>query len=67
MNKAKLFLARTFFKELLPVSLSGADASGNSGGGSGRELASEFVKRIVYKGNSDTDFEDPEFELADIQ
>lgn len=67
MNKAKLFLARTFFKELLPAPVAGNDASGNSGGGSGRELASEFVKRITYKDGSETDFEDPEFSLEDIQ
>ena len=55
MNKAKLFLARTFFKELLPVSTYGKDASGSSGGGTGRELASEFVKRVTYKESSDTE------------
>lgn len=67
MNKAKLFLARTFFKELLPVSTYGKDASGSSGGGTGRELASEFVKRVTYKESSDTEFEDPDFDLVDIQ
>jgi len=67
MNKAKLFLARTFFKELLPVSTYGKDASGSSGGGTGRELASEFVKRVTYKESSDTEFEDPDFDLIDIQ
>ena len=67
MNKAKLFLARTFFKELLPVSITGNDASGSSGGGTGRELASEFIKRVTYKESNSTDFEDPEFGFLDIQ
>jgi hypothetical protein len=66
MNKIKMFVAKRFFKELLPVSGKQEDASG-TGGGAGRELASEFVKRIVYKENGDTDFEDPDFDLADIQ
>lgn len=67
MNRIKMFIAKNFFKELLPVSGKEQDASGSSGGGAGRELASEFVKRITYKGNSDTDFEDPDFDLEDIQ
>ena len=67
MNRFKMAIAKRFFKELLPVSGKETDASGSSGGGAGRELASEVVKRIVYKDNSDTDFEDPEFDLADIQ
>ena len=62
-----MFIARNFFKELLPISGKEQDASGSSGGGTGRELASEFVKRITYKANSDTDFEDPDFSLEDIQ
>ena len=45
MNKIKMFIAKQFFKELLPVSGKEQDASGSSGGGAGRELASEFVKR----------------------
>lgn len=61
-----MMVAKRFFKELLPVSGNQQDAS-STGGGAGRELASEFVKRIVYKENSDTDFEDPDFDLADIQ
>lgn len=61
-----MFIAKRFFKELLPVS-SNQDASGSSGGGAGRELASEAVQRIVYKENNDTEFEDPDFDLADIQ
>ena len=67
MNRFKMAIAKRFFKELLPISGKETDASGSSGGGAGRELASEVVKRIVYKDNSDTDFEDPEFDLADIQ
>lgn len=67
MNKIKMFIAKQFFKELLPVSGKEQDASGNSGGGAGRELASEFVKRVTYKENNDTDFEDPDFDLEDIQ
>ena len=67
MNKVKMFIAKRFFKELLPISGKEQDASGSSGGGAGRELASEFVKRITYKENNDTDFEDPDFDLEDIQ
>ena len=67
MNKTKMFIAKQFFKELLPVSGKEQDASGSSGGGAGRELASEFVKRVTYKENNDTDFEDPDFDLEDIQ
>lgn len=62
-----MFIAKQFFKELLPVSGKEQDASGSSGGGTGRELASEFVKRVTYKENNDTDFEDPDFDLEDIQ
>lgn len=67
MNKIKMFIAKQFFKELLPVSGKEQDASGSSGGGAGRELASEFVKRVTYKENNDTDFENPDFDLEDIQ
>ena len=67
MNKVKMFIAKRFFKELLPISGKEQDASGSSGGGAGRELASEFVKRITYKENNETDFEDPDFDLEDIQ
>lgn len=67
MNRFKMVIAKRFFKELLPISGIETDASGSSGGGAGRELASEVVKRIVYKDNSDTDFEDPQFDLSDIQ
>lgn len=62
-----MFVAKRFFKELLPVSESVNDASGSTGGGAGRELASEYVKRVTYKENGDTDFEDPDFDLEDIQ
>lgn len=62
MNKLKLFVAKNFFKELMP-----SDASGNSGGATGRELASEILGRVVYKSNNDTDFEDPSFELTELQ
>lgn len=62
MNKIKLFVAKRFFKELLPQ-----DASGNSGGATGRELANQILGRIVYKDNSDTDYEDPTFDLAELQ
>lgn len=67
MNRIKMFMAKKFFKELLPVSGKQTDASGSSGGGAGRELASESVKRIVYKETNDTDYEDPDFDLSDIQ
>lgn len=60
-----MLLAKKFFKELLPP-VAGKDAA-SSGGGAGRELASEFVKKVTYKENSDTDFEDPDFDLEDIQ
>ena len=61
-----MLVAKKFFKELLPP-VAEKDASGRSGGGAGRELASEFVKKVTYKENSDTDFEDPDFDLEDIQ
>ena len=66
MNRVKMLIAKRFFKELLPP-VTGQDASGSTGGGAGRELASEFVKKVTYKENGDTDFEDPEFDLEDIQ
>lgn len=58
-----MFLAKRFFKELLPT----ARDAGSSGGGANRELASEFVKRISYKEDNSTDWEDPEYSLEDIQ
>ena len=63
MNKIKRLIANTFFKELLPAASVSEDAS--SGGQ--RELASEFVKRIVYKTNDDDDFEEPDFNMEDIE
>ena len=66
MNRIKMLVAKKFFKELLPP-VTEKDASGSTGGGAGRELASEVVKRIVYKENNDTDFESPDFSLEDIQ
>ena len=62
MNKFKLFFAKRFFKELLPQ-----DASGSSGGATGRELANQILGRVVYKDNSDTDYESPTFELSELQ
>lgn len=67
MNRVKMAVAKRFFKELLPSVAEEEDASGKTGGGSGRELASEFVKKVTYKENGDTDFEDPDFDLEDIQ
>lgn len=61
-----MLVAKRFFKELLPP-VAEKDASGRTGGGAGRELASEFVKKVTYKENNDTDFEDPDFDLEDIQ
>lgn len=63
MNKFKRFIANTFFKELLPAAPESKDAS--SGGQ--RELASEFIKQIVYKTNDDNDFEEPDFDMEDIE
>lgn len=62
MNRLKLMIAKRFFKELLPK-----DASGSSGGATGRELANQVLGKIVYKDNNDTDFEDPSFELVELQ
>lgn len=63
MNRFKRILANTFFKELLPATPVSKDAS--SGGQ--RELASEFVKKIVYKSDNSTDFEDPAFDMEVIE
>ena len=63
MNRLKRLIANTFFKELLPAAPESRDAS--SGGQ--RELASEFIKQIVYKTNDDNDFEDPDFDMEDIE
>ena len=64
MNRIKMWMAKTWFNELLPKS---SDASGNSGGSTGRELSNEILGRIVYKSTSDTDFEDPLFDLVSLQ
>lgn len=64
MNKFKRFIANTFFKELLPAAPESRDASSSGGQ---RELASEFIKQIVYKTNDDNDFEDPDFDMEDIE
>ena len=64
MNRFKMFIAKRFFKELLPQ---GQDKSGSTGGATGRELASSAVSRLVYKDNSDTSWEDPSFDLKSIQ
>ena len=63
MNRFKRFIANTFFKELLPAAPVSKDAS--SGGQ--RELASEFIKQIVYKTSDDNDFEEPNFDMEDIE
>jgi hypothetical protein len=68
MNKFKRFIANTFFKELLPsgpASPNQQDAS--SKGGAKRELASEFVKTVVYKTTDDNDYESPDFDMTDIE
>ena len=62
MNRFKMAIARRWFGELLPKS----DASGNSGGSIGRELSSEVLGRVVYKNTSDTEFEDPVFDLEEL-
>lgn len=64
MNRFKRFIANTFFKELLPAAPESRDASSSGGQ---RELASEFIKQIVYKTNDDNDFEDPDFDMEDIE
>lgn len=64
MNRFKMFIAKRFFKELLPQE---QDKSGSTGGATGRELASSAVSRLVYKDNSDTSWEDPSFDLESIQ
>ena len=63
MNKFKRFIANTFFKELLPAAPESKDASSSGQ----RELASEFIKQIVYKTNDDNDFEEPDFDMEDIE
>lgn len=65
MNKFKRVIANVFFKELLPATSVSRDAS--SKGGGQRELASEFIKKVVFKTNDDNDFEDPDFEMVDLE
>lgn len=64
MNRLKRLIANTFFKELLPAAPESRDASSSGGQ---RELASGFIKQIVYKTNDDNDFEDPDFDMEDIE
>ena len=64
MNRFKKLIVNTFFKELLPAA---RPASLDASSGSQRELASEFIKPIVYKTGDDTDFEDPSFDMEDIE
>lgn len=64
MNKFKRLIANTFFKELLPAT---PTSQNDATSGANRELASEFVKTIVYKTNNDNDFEDPAFDMEDIE
>ena len=66
MNKFKRFIANTFFKELLP-SGPASNQQDASKGGANRELASEFVKTVVYKTSDDDDFEEPDFDMTDIE
>lgn len=62
MNRFKRLLAKTFFKELLPVTVATDASSGGS-----RETANNFIKRVTFKTNSDNDFEDPDFDLEAIE
>lgn len=62
MNRVKRFFARTFFKDVFQ-DLSAADASK----GKNRESASEFVKMVVFKTTDESDFEEPDFEMEDIE
>ena len=64
MNRIKKVIANTFFKELLPAA---RPASLDASTGGQRELASEFIKPIVYKTGDETDFEDPNFNMGDIE
>lgn len=64
MNRFKKLIANTFFKELLPAA---RPASLDASTGGQRELASEFIKPIVYKTGDDNDFEDPGFDMGDIE
>lgn len=64
MNKIKLFIARHLFKGMVIKPITDA---GSTGGNTGRELASTAVTGVVYKNGDSTDFEDPEYDLEDIQ
>lgn len=64
MNKFKMFLAKHIFKEIPVAALQDASSKSSS---SQRELASGYVKSISYKETDDTEFEDPENDLEDIQ
>lgn len=66
MNKIKRFIANAFFKELLP-SGPASNQQDASKGGTKRELASEFVKTVVYKTTDDNDYEEPDFDMTDIE
>lgn len=67
MNRFKMFIAKRFFKELLPDKTNVEQDAGSTGGGTGRELANQILGSVVYKDNSDTDFEDPTFDLEGLQ
>jgi hypothetical protein len=62
MNRFKRLILNSFFKELLPA---GPVTDASSGGQ--RELASEFIKTVVFKTNSSSDYEDPDFSMTDIE
>lgn len=66
MNKIKRFIANAFFKELLP-SGPASNQQDASKSGAKRELASEFVKTVVYKTTDDNDYEAPDFDMTDIE
>ena len=66
MNKFKRFIANTFFKELLPSGPAYTQQDASKGGAN-RELASQFVKTVVYKTNNDNDYESPDFDMTDIE
>lgn len=67
MNKIKRFIANAFFKELLPSGPASTNQQDASSGGAKRELASEFVKTVVYKTTDDNDYEAPDFDMTDIE
>lgn len=61
MNKIKKAIARVLFKDMFIPSVE------DKTNGGPRELASNFVKRVVFKTNNDNDFEEPDFEMEDIE